>query len=240
MEFAFIDESGDCGAKGTKSLALGLMVTSDKKRIVKLVVKTKQRLLMSKSSRKWLNKNGGELKYYGFPDKHILEYFLKELAKFKIRLYVMIIDKNNKDIDETEKGYILTDLFFHVVEFGQNIKPKRIVADGGFLSFQDKKKVSRFLLHKYQKTTLDEPQKGEKIEIAISLINEEEYIKLKSDTSKMILEVESKDSKLFEELQAIDVVIGCIRDDYEKNSKTHIELLKSDQLKAILQVVKKK
>ena len=67
FESAYIDESGDDGAKGSKYFVISLWCTSERKEISKIVRSTKQRLLAKNKTARWLNKKGGEIKYSGFP-----------------------------------------------------------------------------------------------------------------------------------------------------------------------------
>ncbi len=56
MEFAFLDESGDLGARGSNYLILTLVYTKRKKDLVRFIVDVKKRLLDSKKGRKWLKR----------------------------------------------------------------------------------------------------------------------------------------------------------------------------------------
>lgn len=66
MEFAFLDESGDIGGMGSKYLVSTLVVTRNRKDMVEIIVDMKKKLLDSKKGRKWLNRNGGEIKFHNF------------------------------------------------------------------------------------------------------------------------------------------------------------------------------
>lgn len=80
MEFAFLDESGDPGAKGTNHLVLCLVCTRRKKDLVNVVVNAKKRMLDKNKTRKWLNSHGGERKFHTFPDHNVLRTMLRHLS----------------------------------------------------------------------------------------------------------------------------------------------------------------
>ncbi|MCG2717338.1 MAG: hypothetical protein L6408_00685, partial [Nanoarchaeota archaeon] len=85
MEFAYLDESGDSGANGSNKIVMCLVCTKEKKKLNKIIRKTKQRLLEKNKTTKWLNRLGGEIKFYSFPDKGLLVKTLKEISKVDIK-----------------------------------------------------------------------------------------------------------------------------------------------------------
>ncbi|MEA3229541.1 MAG: DUF3800 domain-containing protein, partial [archaeon] len=132
MEFAFLDESGDLG-KNSKYLVLTLVCTRKIKEITKIVRKTKQKLLEKNKCAKWLNQHGGEIKFYGFPDKNILKKLLNDLSETKMHVYFLCIKKGGV-INQNIKYTILGELFQHSIENSDKIFPEKIIADLNFFN----------------------------------------------------------------------------------------------------------
>ena len=109
MKFAFLDESGDRGGKGSKYLVLCLICTPDKKKIVKIIRETKKRLLEKNKTAKWLNRTG-EIKFYKFPDDALLRRTLKKLSKVDIHIHALAFEKKRKDMAVRDKEIIVTQL----------------------------------------------------------------------------------------------------------------------------------
>ena len=135
FESAYIDESGDDGAKGSKYFVISLWCTSERKEISKIVRSTKQRLLAKNKTARWLNKKGGEIKYSGFPDKILLRHTLSRLAKLDSRLYYVAFKKNKSSITKSARNMILAELLGHIAKFGNKLV--KIIADTNY--FHDKK-----------------------------------------------------------------------------------------------------
>ncbi|MCD6575739.1 MAG: DUF3800 domain-containing protein, partial [Nanoarchaeota archaeon] len=114
MEFVFIDESGDNGSKGSKHLVVTTMCIKSKKKIAKIIRNTKKRLLSKNKFARWLNKNGGEIKYSNFPDESLLKRTLSKLAEEDITIHYIVFKKNNLPITLEMKKNILALLFYHV------------------------------------------------------------------------------------------------------------------------------
>lgn len=232
MEFAYLDESGDLGSKGSNYLVLTLMCTGRKKELIKIIRDTKKDLLSKNKCSKWLNRNAGEIKYYNFPDKNILERALRKLSKIKIVIYYLAIEKNGDPIPMQYKVSILGNLFRHIHEKCGDNKPQKIIAD---LNFFNDKKVNRFLLMDYKiyginesRKTGSKPKKGE---ISFAHLKEEDYQSIKDDKTKMVVSIEHHNSRLNEELQALDLISGCIFSKVEKGDGSLLKILESDNLK---------
>ena len=229
MEFAYLDESGDSGKNGSKHLVLTLLCTSKKKKLIKIIRETKKELLSKNKCSRWLNRNAGEIKFYSFPDKQILKRALKKLSKIKAHVYFMAIQKNNLPIPKHAKSTILGHLFNHIKEENSNIKPQKIIAD---LDFFNNKKVNRFILMNFERTKLEKNETvktSAKIEFAH--LSDEEYANIKENQSKTIIEIEHHNSRLMEELQALDLICGSIFCHIERNNTYFMENLKSDNFK---------
>src|SRR3989338_5645528 len=110
MEFAYLDESGDPGPAGSKTLVLTLMCTARKKEVAHIIREAKQRLLDHNKTARWLNRKG-EIKFYSFPDKDLLKRTLKKLAGIKIKVYFMVFKKDGIQVSNEIKTKILGHLF---------------------------------------------------------------------------------------------------------------------------------
>ena len=164
MEFAFLDESGDLGAKGSKKLVLCLICTRQSKKLSKIISKTKQSLLNKSRTTKWLNKMGGEIKFYSFPDEDILIRALKKISNLDIDISYICFNKNNKKLDKKSKEDILIYLFKHILEKSDNEIPEKIVSDRNFLG-EKVTDASYFLLKDLNYTKMREfCRKNNKIE----------------------------------------------------------------------------
>lgn len=217
MEFAYLDESGDLGEKGSKYLVLCLMVTRKKQGIIKIIREAKKRLLEKNKTARWLNRRGGEVKFYGFPDDALLRRTLKKLSELDIKIYYIIIEKQEK-IEQKLKQFILNPLFSHVMEISAKKIPKKIIAD---LDFFDKSKELFFVLQKYSRK-ID----GRKKEIIFNSITKETYGKLKRNGKEYVIaKIIHQSSRLNEELQALDLICGSLFDLAEHNNKEYYEIL---------------
>lgn len=233
MEFAYLDESGDLGPKGSKNLVLTLICTRKKKDICKIIRETKKRLLDHNKSARWLNRLG-EIKFYTFPDKNLLKRTLKKLANIEINVYFMVFEKNGIKVGNEIKPTILAQLFRHILKHHKKKPLEKVIAD---LSFFNKDKLNRFVLRNYSvKPVKLKDVKGEKLdfqegEITFSKLDDEEYEKLKDDPFSKIVEIEHRNSRLSEELQALDLISGCIFAFFENNNSKYIDILKKGKIK---------
>ena len=232
MEFAFLDESGDLG-KDSKYLVLTLVCTRKNKEITKIIRKTKQKLLQKNKSAKWLNQHGGEIKFYGFPDKNLLKKLLLDLSKIDMHIYFLCFEKKGMKVNQNIKTTILHQLFIHSFEKSNKIFPEKIIAD---LNFFNKNKKNYFILQKYEKKVIseqkDEKNKGKKrLEITFSSIDENEYLNMKGRKDITLFLIEQKNSRQSEMLQAVDVISGSIFYKFEKDKDEYFKLLNSEKMK---------
>lgn len=233
MEFAYLDESGDLGKKGSKNLVLTLMCTSRKKDVTHIIRNTKKRILDHNKSARWFNRMG-EIKFYSFPDKSLLKTTLKKLSKININVYFMIFKKDGIEIKKELKFTILSNLFKHIFEVSNKNKPEKIIAD---LDFFNKEKINRFILQNYSiKHIKSKDKDGKEIdkeegEMTFNIINEEDYKKNSKIKSNLIIEIEHRNSKHSEELQALDLISGCIFAECEHNNPEYINILKKGIIK---------
>jgi len=143
MEFAFLDESGDPGAKGTNHLVLCLVCTRRKKDLVKVIVNAKKRMLDKNKTRKWLNSHGGEIKFHSFPDHNILRTMLRHISNVDMWVYYVSFNKKGKPVLKEHKKLILTQLFKHTVDKSDKQFPSKIIAD---MNFFNNRKVNHFIV----------------------------------------------------------------------------------------------
>ena len=233
MEFAYLDESGDLGSKGSKHLVLTLMCTRKKKEVSKIIRDAKKRLLDHNKSAKWFNRKG-EIKFYSFPDDVLLKRTLKKLSNIDINVYFMVFPKNGVKVDDSIKRIILAHLFHHIMGVSNKKIIEKVIAD---LSFFNKKKLNRFILRNYSIKPVElinkdgEQVKVEEGKITFSGLTDEEYEKVKKDLSNIIIEIEHRNSRLREELQAVDLISGCIFAHCENKNSEYIDILKTGKLK---------
>ena len=120
FKVGYIDESGDCGANGSSCLVLTYICLDERKKVSKIIKKTKEALQLTKTGKRWLNKHGGEIKFNSFPDKHLLLKTLEELSKLNFDIMFRAFKKDGKNIHSSEKDRLLHDL---LVESLFNKKP---------------------------------------------------------------------------------------------------------------------
>lgn len=201
MEFAFLDESGDCGVGGTKFQITALMCTSDCKEIVRIIRDAKKRLLDCNKSARWLNKKGGEIKWNGFPDDSLLRRILSDLSKLNIHIHFIAFEKGKTKLPNQTKALIIGSLFDRIK--GHKKEIGKVIADMDYFE-KCKQNDSIFLLEKYEEEseiikTADSEEKTKKtIKIGFVKSDRETYEKLKSDASKVFIKVEHENSKYSE------------------------------------------
>ncbi len=226
MEFAYLDESGDLGSEGSRSLVLALMCTRRKKEIATIIREAKKRLLDHNKTARWLNRKG-EIKFYSFPDKDLLKRVLRKLAQVEMNIYFIVFEKNGTGVGPEIKQYILTHLFRHLMKRPQN-KIEKVVAD---LSFFNHEKYNRFILRAYTLKELVMKNEhgldvlGETGEVTYSKLSDEEFEKIKLNHSSTIVEIEHCNSRLSEELQALDLISGSIFQLAEYHNKEYLDIL---------------
>lgn len=234
MEFAYLDESGDLGGKGSNYLVLTLLCTHRKQDIIKVIRETKQRLLNNNKCARWLNRLGGEIKFYGFPDKTLLKHTLKKLANIEMKVYFMCFKKDSKDIGKEIKLLIVSDLFEYIFECSDKKRIDKVTAD---IDFFNKEKSNYFLLQEYNVCPAELEVKNNKKEEACKtkcnfiMLDPEAYASLKKDPDKMVITIEHQNSKLNEELQAIDLISGSIFMFYENENREYLEIFDKSKVK---------
>jgi len=92
----YIDESGDPGKSGSNCLVLTYVSLDERKKVSKIIKRTKIALQRTKKGQIWLNRNGGEIKFNSFPDQNILLKTLEELAKLKLEIMFRAFKKDGK------------------------------------------------------------------------------------------------------------------------------------------------
>lgn len=202
VEFTYLDESGDLGPKGSKTLVLTLVCTKKKKKLEAVVVNAKKRLLGKKKGRNWLARNGGEIKFHSFPDKPILLGVLKDFSNIEMSVYYYVIHKKGRRIDSTMKTKVLTRLLFHIVHKQDRKMPEQILAD---LNFFGKKKRNQFILVEKNSLSLKE-------------------------TEEVAIDVQHFNSRFSEALQATDLISGCCFQHSENNNPEFLDILSSGKI----------
>lgn len=224
MEFAFLDESGDPGEKGSKKIVMCLVCTRQKKKLNKIIRNAKQRLLRKKKTTDWLNRMG-EIKFYSFPDKNILIKTLKEIAKLDLKIYYICFKKNGKKFDTKYKETIMSRLFWHIFEKSGKKKPQSVISDLDFFG----KLPSYFSLSNYQKKEVKVDNKGRclwQCDISFEIISPTTYEKLKQEKDSFLIKIDPINSRIMDELQAVDLISGSIFQYLEKGNSGYYDIIK--------------
>ena len=145
FNIGYIDESGDSGKGGSKCLVLTYISLDESKRAYKILKKAKDMLRRTKKGERWLNRNAGELKFYGFPDRRILLKTLEELAKLKFQIQFIVIYKDGTNINTAIKRQILYDLIEQT--FNLNEMPNKVIVDKDYF---DNKKIAYIVVQDYE------------------------------------------------------------------------------------------
>ena len=210
MEFGYLDESGDLGGKGSKFLVLALMCTSRNKDICKIIRETKKHLLDRNKTARWYNRTG-KIQFYSFPDRELLKTALEKLAKTgDLHAYCIAIDKNGESIMREQKRIILSKILEHIREHSDEKKLQRIVAD---FDFFNKEKANYFLI-------------GNKT--GWKHLSEKELESFRKEGKDLdgIVKIEHQNSRLSEELQALDLFCGSIFQYLENGNDEYFRIIK--------------
>jgi hypothetical protein len=250
--WAFLDESGDLGKKGSKYLILTMLITEDIDYLDNLIKSMKKSLEKHKPGRMYLFKKDGEIKYSNFPDKELLRRSLEAIAASNTKIFAVYIDKGkiSKNIEMEQKELIFKYLLKYICEKNflkyekNSIKEKtskgiddsfkfirenlltRIVADMSFLK-KTPKKEKIYCLNK----TFDKEQ-GEVFDVEFEEVNEEN-----TKTCHVVVKVELKNSGTNTKLQATDIVCGAIYD-FLENKKVENYLILKEKIRMFEDITK--
>ena len=213
----YIDESGDSGKEGSKCLVLTYISFKEGKMISRIFRKTKEALRRTKKGERWLNRNGGELKFYGFPDKGILMKTLEEIAKLNLHIQYIAIFKDGKKIDNKIKIQILYDLLGQV--FNIEEMPHKIIADKDYF---DNKKIAYLVIQDYEEIASDKDVLGSSYKFYVA----DENISKEPKDASMLIAIKHENSKNSVGLQATDLISGSIFQETENNNKEYSEILR--------------
>ncbi|MFH0889940.1 MAG: DUF3800 domain-containing protein [Candidatus Aenigmatarchaeota archaeon] len=219
MEFACFDESGDTGKTGTDYLILGLMCTNQIHAVRRAIQWGIDQMLRHPKTKKWLNDNGGELKFYKFPDKDLLKRILSKLSEIDIDCYCIAVNKKNKPDQKLDKIMGLELLIRHMI-VNRGEFPKSIIADTQFIN--NKKENKFHIFHK---------KNGSSIKFCICTEDENEKLHNDGFDELNTFRVLHEDSKHKKELQAIDLICGSVFQSFSKKNQGYIALLKGNKLK---------
>ncbi len=216
FNIGYIDESGDSGKGGSKCLVLTYISLDERKRAYKILKKAKDMLRRTKKGERWLNRNGGELKFYGFPDKRVLLKTLEEIAKLKLPIQFVIIYKDGININPAIKIQILYDLIGQT--FNLNEMPHKIIVDRDYFN---NKKIAYIIVQDYEEI-IDGTFKSYKYKFYLADNN---MIK-NSDKVNMLIAIKHENSKNNVGLQVADLISGAIFQEAEKNTKEYTETIR--------------
>ena len=242
MEFAYFDESGDSGAKGSKNLVMVVLCTRKKDEIDKIIRKAKQRLLDKSKTSKWLNKKGGEIKWNGFPDKVLLVKTLKELSQLEMSIYYIAIKKDDKGLTYQDKNTAVGSLFYHIKT--ENSIPSTVLADTNFFK-RESSKQAIFCLDKYEikEIEINDTKGGSKKQKSIVMhfhqVDEEDAEKHKQ-AGDNVIQINHVNSTYYNELQALDLICGSIFYFVENGKDEYIKILRSGKAKVKCLTIEKK
>ena len=221
MEFAYLDESGDLGPKGSKCLVLTLFITKQKKELDKTLKWCKTRLGESNKSARWLSKHGGRIKFHSFPDKTLLRQLVTKICKVKGNVYCVCFDKSQQVVTQDDKCVIVGYLFGHIMEHG-GIPPDTIIADNSYFNADS---VNYFKLAKYSK-------EGEDSHIQLNQISQQEYADIPKEERKKCVKVQHKSSYTEPCLEAVDIISGSLYQSFENGVNDFKEIIeKSESIK---------
>lgn len=230
----YLDESGNNGGKGSEYLILTYVCVRENKKIAKILKKAKEQLKRTKKGSKWLEKNGGEIKFYGFPEDHVLRKVLEELSKLDIIIRYIAIKKNGKNFNPSEKADVLTELISSHLASDECI-PSKIVADRDYF---DDKKIAYFLLRNYEEK-VHNGENGQEKEVRCELFLIERYDLEKFKDNELVVSIRHENSRGNLNLQATDLISGAIFQEFEKGNKTYAEILRKNiKMKGIVREIK--
>lgn len=224
----YLDESGDSGKRGSKSLVLTYMCTDDNKKIAKIIKKARNGLKRTKKGLRWLNKHG-EIKFSGFPDEHLRQKIIEGLSKLNIQIRFIAIEKNNNTIHPTEKANILKDLIVANVRDGERI-PHKIIADKDYF---DNKKIAYFIVRDFKEKSYRGKDKKDKsgFSCRLELIEKDAFDK--EGNYDLVIKIKHENSRQNVELQALDMICGSIFQEIENKNKTYTNIIRKYNKKMV-------
>ena len=185
-------------------------------------------MLDKNKTRKWLNSHGGEIKFHSFPDHSLLLTLLRHLSNIEMNVYYVSFKKQEKAVTKEHKKLILTQLLKHSKDEPQNQFPSTIVAD---MNFFNNRKVNRFIQIDFEREN-EKKKKINPIHYYFAEIDEEEYQLIKNDISFKFVSIEHLNSKVSEELQAINLIAGSIFQKLEHKNNEYYNILFHSKSKA--------
>ena len=213
----YLDESGDTGEKGSKSLVLTYICTDEGKKLSKILKKAKEQLKRTKKGERWLNRLGGEIKFAGFPDELIRLKLLEDLSKINLNIRFIAIKKEGKKISESEKEKILFDLLNESFA-NHRCLPSKIIADKDYFK---NKKISSLVVKNYEEITYDEG-KSKRMSYEVYLAEEGQD----PSNCDLVIPIKHENSKLKVELQVVDLMSGAIFQEMENKDKTYTDIIR--------------
>lgn len=216
MEFYFLDESGDQGAKGSKHLILTLVKLNSAKKAAKIIRDARQHLNQKTIKKRWLEQHGGEIKFSTFPDKEYLFKMMGWIGKLKPEIIYVVADKKGLPFETRQK--ILPILF--EVALGEG-SVKRIIADLDFVG----RNSEYFALTKSSVRYTDRAGKRtQRVDISLTNIKRSDISSVPTEIP--IIEIKHQNSRMCDELQLVDLISGAIFCNFEHSEERYIKSLK--------------
>jgi len=115
MLWAYLDESGDLGKKGSRYLVMTMLLTEDIDLLDSLIKSLRKKLAGTARGRAYLELTGGEIKFRNFPDEELLKGALATINNSNSYVFSVFIDKRRveKNISVDKKGVILKYLILY-------------------------------------------------------------------------------------------------------------------------------
>jgi len=215
----YLDESGDSGGTGSKSLVLTYICTDQGKKLSKILKRAKEQLRRIKKGERWLNRLGGEVKFAGFPDEGIRIKLLEDLSKINLNIRFIAIKKQGKNISESEKEKILFDLLNESF-VNHGCLPSKIIADKDYFK---NNKISSLVVKNYEETVYD-GGKYKKMSYEVNLAEDGQDV----TNCDLVIPIKHENSKLRVELQVADLISGAIFQEMENEDKTYTDILRKN------------
>jgi len=226
----YLDESGDDGKKGSKWFIMAYICTKEGKKIAKILKKTKEQLRRTRRGKKWLNRLGGEIKFAGFPDERLRLKILEGLSKVGFEARFVAIQKDGKNIPESEKFQILLNLLAESFSNHQCM-PAKIIADKDYFR---NKKICSLAVKNYEEESYGDGKK-KKVSYEVFVLEKEE----EKDKFNLTIKIKHENSKEHPELQAVDLISGSLFQEFENNDKTYTDILRKNlEIKGLIKKIK--